>query len=63
MSTSSATAGAVLTAVSCVNCGARAETPPLTWPTSVESGRLQYLCDQCTRDNLRAIEARLDTAW
>ncbi len=42
----------------CRRCGVSAAEPrPLLW-TIEPDGRL--LCERCTRDNLRAIEARLD---
>ncbi|MGW3117268.1 hypothetical protein ACWDBW_08975 [Streptomyces sp. NPDC001107] len=47
----------------CGRCGARAEGPQPTWTCSVESGVRQYFCDDCSRENLRAIEGRLDSAW
>jgi hypothetical protein len=49
--------------VTCARCGARAAEPPLTWTTSVERGRRLSYCDRCSRDNLRAIEGRLDAEW
>ncbi|MFD7878315.1 hypothetical protein [Streptomyces sp. NPDC059378] len=47
----------------CTRCGRRAEGPRPTWTCSVENGRRRYFCDTCSRDNLRAIEGRLDSAW
>lgn len=47
----------------CARCGARAEGPQPTWTCSVENGVRQYICDTCSRENLRAIEGRLDSAW
>ena len=52
--------------VACVSCGRTAEEPPLTW--SREVGRRgstdpAWLCDSCTRENLREIEAKLDDVW
>lgn len=39
-------------------------TPPLTWTLQItEIGRRQWLCDVCTRANVRSIEARLDESW
>ena len=35
----------------------------LTWTTSVENGRARLYCDTCSRDHLRAIEGKLDSAW
>lgn len=52
-------------AVTCGYCGARADgdTPPLTWTSSVENGRTKYFCETCSRENLRAIEGKLDSDW
>ncbi|MET7738224.1 hypothetical protein ABZT02_44140 [Streptomyces sp. NPDC005402] len=47
----------------CARCGTRAEGSPPTWTCSVENGARQYFCDTCARENLRAIEGRLDSAW
>lgn len=51
--------------ISCDSCGtvATGGEAPLEWVTSVERGQTQHYCDRCARDNLRAIEARLDPAW
>ncbi|MFI1353796.1 hypothetical protein ACH4TV_09455 [Streptomyces sp. NPDC020898] len=54
---------AELRPIVCTRCGARADTPPLTWTCSMENGTRHYFCDTCARENLRAIEARLDPAW
>ncbi|MCD7439130.1 hypothetical protein K4B79_12930 [Streptomyces lincolnensis] len=47
----------------CARCGTVAEEPQPIWTCSVENGVRQYLCDTCSRENLRAIEGRLDSAW
>ena len=58
----------------CAHCGTRApEEPggvedggtvvPLTWTSAVENGRLRYFCPTCSRENLRAIEGKLDSEW
>ncbi|WP_225835037.1 hypothetical protein [Streptomyces sp. NK08204] len=48
----------------CARCGTPADgPPPPTWTCSVENGTRQYFCDRCSRENLRAIEGRLDSAW
>jgi DNA-directed RNA polymerase subunit RPC12/RpoP len=47
----------------CARCGTRAEGPQPTWTFSVENGVPQYFCDACSRENLRAIEGRLDSDW
>ncbi|MFE9446885.1 hypothetical protein [Streptomyces sp. NPDC006739] len=50
--------------VVCARCGAPvAGPPPATWTCSVEDGVRQYCCDVCSRENLRAIEGRLDSSW
>jgi hypothetical protein len=28
-----------------------------------ERGREEWLCEQCSRQNVRSIEGRLDSAW
>ncbi|MGN9792521.1 hypothetical protein ACWGH4_27560 [Streptomyces sp. NPDC054847] len=47
----------------CAGCGKVAEGPPVTWTCSVEDGVRHYLCEDCARDNIRAIESRLDPQW
>jgi hypothetical protein len=51
--------------VTCGFCGATepGEQPPLTWTSAVENGRWRYFCDRCSREHLRAIEAKLDSEW
>ncbi|WP_165358424.1 hypothetical protein [Haloactinopolyspora alba] len=49
--------------VTCMYCGTVALGRPLEWVSSVEGGRTVYYCPRCARDNLRAIEARLDSSW
>jgi hypothetical protein len=55
----------VTASVTCDFCGATApdETVPLTWTTAVENGRSRVFCDRCSREHLRAIEGKLDSAW
>ncbi|HYJ69924.1 MAG TPA: hypothetical protein VEX15_19900 [Nocardioidaceae bacterium] len=49
---------------SCAFCGRVAgDSLPLTWATSIENGRQLVYCEQCSRDNVRGIEGRLDNAW
>ncbi|MGP3999844.1 hypothetical protein [Streptomyces sp. 8N706] len=57
--------GAENETVTCFRCGARVAgpTPPVTWTCSVENGGRRYFCEHCARDNLRAIEGRLDSSW
>ncbi|AIS00409.1 hypothetical protein SGLAU_22285 [Streptomyces glaucescens] len=47
----------------CARCGIGTDGPRPTWTCSVENGVRQYFCDRCSRENLRAIEGRLDSAW
>jgi hypothetical protein len=51
--------------VTCAYCGKNADddTPPLTWTSAVENGRTRYFCETCSRENLRAIESKLDSEW
>ncbi|MFJ2720093.1 hypothetical protein [Streptomyces sp. NPDC087437] len=50
-------------ALVCARCGTPAEGLPPTWTCSVENGARRYFCDACSRENLRSIEGRLDSAW
>ncbi|MFF4826148.1 hypothetical protein [Streptomyces sp. NPDC001312] len=50
-------------ALVCARCGTSAEGRPPTWTCSVENGARRYFCDACSRENLRSIEGRLDSAW
>ncbi|MDT9696279.1 hypothetical protein [Streptomyces sp. P17] len=50
-------------ALVCAGCGVKAESPQPTWTFSVENGERRYFCDACSRENLRAIEGRLDSSW
>lgn len=47
--------------VSCTSCGTTAEAP-LGWTTDVTDRGTFHLCERCSRENLRAIEGRLDPA-
>ena len=58
------------TVVQCARCGVTATEVPLTWSTAREkrrgesgADRLVHYCDRCSRDNVRAIEGRLDEDW
>ncbi|MGH3749789.1 MAG: hypothetical protein ACRDT8_20590 [Micromonosporaceae bacterium] len=50
--------------VVCAGCDrtGSAETAPLTWSRHVDAPGAQprWLCDRCTRENLREIEGKLD---
>ncbi|MFC9114747.1 MULTISPECIES: hypothetical protein [Streptomyces] len=47
----------------CARCGLRAAAPQPTWTLSVEDGSRLRHCERCSRENLRAIEGRLDSRW
>ena len=47
----------------CGLCGATAQDPPLSWSVQVSERGTGWLCEPCTRQNLRSIESRLDEAW
>lgn len=53
--------------MTCARCGTTVDEPPLTWTTSVETRgkdkRTVHYCDTCSRENVRAIEGRLDQDW
>ncbi|MFE6885742.1 hypothetical protein [Streptomyces sp. NPDC057702] len=47
----------------CARCGTVTTGTPPTWTYSVENGHNRYYCEPCARENIRAIEGRLDSAW
>ena len=49
----------------CDLCGRQEddEALTLTWTTAVENGRRKVFCDTCSREHLRAMEGKLDSAW
>ena len=51
----------------CARCGTTATCPegglPEGWSLATSDRGLDRLCAACTRDNVRAIEARLDEEW
>jgi hypothetical protein len=49
----------------CDLCGKQEEDEgrTLTWTTAVENGHRRAFCDSCSRDHLRAMEGKLDSAW
>ncbi|MEU2617388.1 hypothetical protein ABZ642_04350 [Streptomyces sp. NPDC007157] len=48
----------------CARCGTPADGPqPTTWTCAMENGVRRFFCDTCSRENLRAIEGRLDSSW
>ena len=50
------------TQVTCEFCGVTADgpEPPLTWSTATDRDRVLCYCERCTRENLRAMESKLD---
>jgi hypothetical protein len=63
-----------VSAATCSWCGAVADPPPPTWSLSTDErmaeGRPdgptrgpEWLCEKCTRENIRNIEGKLDSAW
>jgi hypothetical protein len=50
-------------AVTCSLCGAGAASLPLGWSTSVERGRRVQHCERCSRENVRAMESKLNPEW
>jgi hypothetical protein len=49
--------------VSCAVCAAQGDGPPPTWSSQTGARGTSWLCERCTRENLRSIEGRLDEAW
>ena len=49
--------------VTCGVCGTVADELPVTWSSQVSDRGQTWLCEQCTRDNIRSIEGKLDEAW
>ena len=50
----------------CASCGAVPEDPApalLTWSRGIQNGREVWTCDACSRQHLRSIEGKLDSAW
>jgi predicted RNA-binding Zn-ribbon protein involved in translation (DUF1610 family) len=52
---------------SCSRCGTTADAPeggsPEGWSFAVEEGRVHWLCPECARRNIRAIEGKLPEEW
>ncbi len=48
--------------VSCRRC-LRTTESTLTWTREVGPRGDAWICDSCTRENIRAIEAELDDVW
>ena len=52
------------TGTSCSMCGTSVAEPPLTWMLETDARRGPvWVCGSCARENLRAIESKLDQAW
>jgi hypothetical protein len=51
------------TAVSCSWCGTTADPAPVTWTVQTSARGIEYLCETCTRDNVRKIEGSLPTEY
>ena len=54
------------TAMVCATCGGTPDDPAaarLTWARGVENGRTVWTCERCSREHLRSIEGKLDSAW
>ncbi len=49
--------------VSCAVCGSTAPSQPLTWTTTTDPRGTTLICDRCTREHVRAMEARLDEEY
>jgi DNA-directed RNA polymerase subunit RPC12/RpoP len=47
--------------LTCAWCGATVDNTPLSWTLEITRGRSRYMCDRCSRENLAAIEGRLET--
>jgi len=47
----------------CTGCRAQVPERPLTWSLQKGQRGEQWLCEACTRLNVRSIEGRLDEAW
>jgi hypothetical protein len=47
----------------CGLCGTTVEERPPTWSMQVSERGQIWLCETCTRDNLRSIEAKLPEEW
>ncbi len=47
----------------CGACGTTVEERPISWSLQVSERGTTWLCEACTRANVRSIEGRLDEAW
>jgi hypothetical protein len=49
--------------ISCSWCGETVDEVPVTWTLQSGLRVLEYLCESCTRDNVRKIEGSLPTEY
>ncbi len=49
--------------VTCALCAATAPALPLGWGTSIDRGVTVHHCERCSRENVRAMESKLDPEW
>lgn len=49
--------------VTCSWCGTSEDAAPITWTVQSGPRGVEYLCDRCTRDNVRKIESSLPTDY
>ena len=49
--------------VGCSWCGTTADPVPVTWTVQTGARGVEYLCERCTRDNVRKIEGSLPTDY
>ena len=59
-------AGPTLQPPVCATCGTVAPDASLaaiTWTRGTENDREVWTCDRCSREHLRSIEGKLDSAW
>ena len=47
----------------CGVCGTTVPERPISWSLQVSERGTIWLCERCTRDNVRSIEGRFDEAW
>jgi hypothetical protein len=50
----------------CATCGripVDESAARLNWALGMEKGRKVWTCDRCSREHLRSIEGKLDSAW
>ena len=49
--------------MACSWCGTSVDAVPITWTVQSGPRGLEYLCERCTRDNVRKIESSLPTDY